>query len=57
MGRDPFYAEPGVAHLELWRSPDQAWGWWYQNGQPQWTNAAIVVRSILSKAFAINQRN
>jgi hypothetical protein len=47
MGQDPFYAEPGVAHLELWRSPDQSWGWWCKDGQRQWTNAAIVVRQIL----------
>ncbi|NJO40735.1 MAG: hypothetical protein HC865_08765 [Cyanobacteria bacterium RU_5_0] len=23
-----FYAEPPVAHLELWRSPQTAYGWW-----------------------------
>jgi hypothetical protein len=52
MGQDPFYAEPGVAHLELWRSPDRAWGWWYKEGQGEWTHAAIVIRQILAKAFA-----
>ena len=52
MGQTPFYADPGVAHLELWRSPDQAWGWWEKAGQRQWTNAAIVICSILSKDCA-----
>jgi hypothetical protein len=52
MGQNPFYAEPGVPHLELWRSPDRAWGWWYKEGQRERTNAAIVIRSILSKAFS-----
>ncbi|MBW4469670.1 MAG: hypothetical protein KME45_04620 [Stenomitos rutilans HA7619-LM2] len=27
-GEDSFYADPGVAHLELWRSPQTADGWW-----------------------------
>jgi hypothetical protein len=49
MGRDPFYAEPGVAHLDLWRSPDRAWGWWVKGGQHKRTNAAIVICKILSK--------
>jgi hypothetical protein len=26
-GESSFYLEPGVEHLELWRSPDTAWGW------------------------------
>lgn len=26
-GEDSFYADPGVEHLELWRSPDTATGW------------------------------
>jgi hypothetical protein len=52
MGQDPFYAEPGVEHLELWRSPDRARGWWCKEGQRERTNAAIVIRQILAKAFA-----
>jgi hypothetical protein len=51
LGQDPFYAEPGVSHLDLWRSPDQAWGWWHQEGQRERTNAAIVIRQILCRAF------
>jgi hypothetical protein len=52
MGQEPFYAEPGVAHLDLWRSPDRAWGWWCKTGQREWTNAAIVIGSILSRHCA-----
>jgi hypothetical protein len=49
MGQDPFYAEPGVPHLDLWRSPDQAWGWWRNNQQPQRTNAAAAIRQLLDR--------
>jgi hypothetical protein len=49
MGRDPFYAEPGVPHLEFWRSPHEAWGWWHLHQQPQWTNAATVIRQLLHR--------
>jgi hypothetical protein len=51
MGQDPFYADPGVSHLALWRSPDRAWGWWHTEGQRERTNAAIVIRQILCRAF------
>jgi hypothetical protein len=27
-GEDSFYADPGVAHLDFWRSPQTAEGWW-----------------------------
>jgi hypothetical protein len=27
-GKDSFFAEPGVEHLDLWRSPDTTFGWW-----------------------------
>lgn len=26
-GTENFYAQPDVSHLELWRSPQTAWGW------------------------------
>jgi hypothetical protein len=55
MGQDPFYAEPGVPHLELWRSPDRAWGWWCKEGQHERTNAAIVIRQILSNTLALDR--
>jgi hypothetical protein len=47
MGEAPFYAEPEVEHLGLWRSPDQAWGWWLHNSQPQRTTAADVICHLL----------
>lgn len=28
-GADSFYAEPGIEHLDLWRSPDRCPGWWH----------------------------
>lgn len=27
-GEDSFYADPGVSHLQLWRSPHTTNGWW-----------------------------
>jgi hypothetical protein len=27
VGTTSFYADPGVEHLELWRSPDTSYGW------------------------------
>jgi hypothetical protein len=27
-GNESFYADPGVEHLDLWRSPQTASGWW-----------------------------
>jgi hypothetical protein len=51
MGQDPFYAEPGVSHLDLWRSPNRAWGWWHKEGKRERANAAIVVRQILSREY------
>ncbi|WP_404783427.1 hypothetical protein [Altericista sp. CCNU0014] len=49
MGRDPFYADPGVPHLELWRSPDRAWGWWDRGQRPQRTNAAVAIARLLAR--------
>jgi hypothetical protein len=46
MGQETFYADPSVGHLDLWRSPDQAWGWWERT---QWSNAAAVICQILQK--------
>lgn len=50
MGQAPFYAEPGVAHLDLWRSPELAWGWWLKEAQPQRMTAAQVICHILYRA-------
>lgn len=30
-GEDNFYAEPPVAHLEMWRSPQTVEGWWVKS--------------------------
>lgn len=49
MGQEPFYADPGVPHLDLWRLPDQAWGWWDQGQSSQWTNAAAVIAQLLAR--------
>lgn len=34
-GEDSFYADPAVAHLEFWRSPQAANGWWLVPDQPK----------------------
>jgi hypothetical protein len=26
-GEEGFYADPGVGHLQMWRSPQEVWGW------------------------------
>jgi hypothetical protein len=49
MGQAPFYADPEVGHLDLWRSPDQAWGWWLQEAQPQRVTAAEAICRILHR--------
>jgi hypothetical protein len=49
-GQHPFYADPGVGHLDLWRSPDQAWGWWYRDGRKLRINAAQAICQILGQA-------
>ncbi len=51
MGQHPFYADPGVGHLDLWRSPDQAWGWWNRDGQKLQTTAAQAICQILGQAY------
>ncbi|MGJ3244901.1 MAG: hypothetical protein ACFE0I_02365 [Elainellaceae cyanobacterium] len=33
-GSDSFYADPAVSHLDLWRSPQSALGWWIQPPHP-----------------------
>jgi hypothetical protein len=50
MGQHPFYADPGVGHLDFWRSPDQAWGWWDRDSQKLRMNAAQVICQILENA-------
>jgi hypothetical protein len=46
-GEDSFYADPAVAHLELWRSPQAADGWWLVPDQRQ-LPVAISAASFLT---------
>lgn len=61
-GEDSFYAEPPVAHLELWRSPQSAQGWWVpstvsnaqvgrssQTSVPVQTTAAVFLLTLLTR--------
>jgi hypothetical protein len=47
MGQEPFYAEPEVEHLDLWQSPDRAWGWWLRETGCQHVAAAEVICRLL----------
>ena len=31
QGDGSFYADPAIAHLDLWRSPDSTMGWWVKS--------------------------
>jgi hypothetical protein len=42
-----FYAEPEVAHLDLWRSPQTAQGWAIEGGKATLTTAAAFVQRLL----------
>jgi hypothetical protein len=46
-GQTSFYAEPEVAHLELWRSPQQARGWAVQPAGYVYTTAAQFVAELI----------
>ncbi|HEY9825995.1 MAG TPA: hypothetical protein V6D19_11140 [Stenomitos sp.] len=47
-GQASFYADPGVPHLDLWRSPHQAWGWFCtEGGSKTRSNAASVICQLL----------
>lgn len=47
IGQQPFYADPGVAHLDLWRSPHQVWGWRvYPSHRVRMTAAEALCRSL-----------
>ncbi|MGK7916728.1 MAG: hypothetical protein AB4038_14485 [Prochloraceae cyanobacterium] len=49
-GKDSFYAEPAVEHLELWRSPQTAVGWWVKrSGCEVRCSAAKFLTMFLSK--------
>jgi len=41
-GQDSFYADPGVGHLDLWRSPQTVNGWWMKSTtQPSTQTTAL----------------
>jgi hypothetical protein len=52
-GEDSFYAEPAIAHLDLWGKPDTCQGWWVhpattsQSEQRTYTTAAQFVTQRL----------
>jgi hypothetical protein len=51
-GADSFYADPGVAHLDLWRSPDLAQGWGISalgSDLHQFTDAASFLTALIRK--------
>lgn len=48
-GQTSFYAEPEVAHLELWRSPQQVQGWAVQPAGYTRTTAAQFVEQLIQQ--------
>ncbi|MBD2075198.1 hypothetical protein H6F86_15100 [Phormidium sp. FACHB-592] len=49
-GEDSFYADPSVDHLDLWRSPQIAAGYWVKPGSsspPRGTSAATFLTALL----------
>jgi hypothetical protein len=49
-GEESFYADPGVGHLELWRSPQTARGWWVnQEGERELSSAAEFLTMLLQR--------
>ncbi|NJP09813.1 MAG: hypothetical protein HC866_10265 [Leptolyngbyaceae cyanobacterium RU_5_1] len=51
-GSDSFYADPGVGHLDLWRSPHTAYGWWMSSNpqeSPKATTAARFLAALLHR--------
>ena len=51
-GQDSFYADPPVDHLDLWRSPQTAQGWWvhsFMELPPQRMTAAEFLHMLLER--------
>jgi hypothetical protein len=53
-GEESFYADPPVEHLELWRSPQAAQGWWVHSAEGKaetrsYTTAAQFLTSLLQR--------
>lgn len=57
-GESSFYAEPAVAHLDLWRAPEQTRGWAMRPSGNTYTTAADFLAELIqqsvgrSKAFS-----
>jgi hypothetical protein len=49
-GAAGFYAEPGVEHLELWRSPGTSWGW--QIVSPGCKTRTVLTDYLSNQVFA-----
>ncbi|MBW4552972.1 MAG: hypothetical protein KME35_17960 [Aphanocapsa sp. GSE-SYN-MK-11-07L] len=48
-----FYAEPGVGHLDLWRSPTQTPGWQIHGQVRTKTTASQFLRQVLQLAHSL----
>ena len=49
-GEESFYADPGVGHLELWRSPSLVRGWWVNaQGEREAATAAEFLVGVLEE--------
>ena len=49
-GEESFYADPGVGHLELWRAPQTARGWWVKReGERELSTAAEFLAGVLER--------
>jgi len=49
-GAESFYCDPPVAHLDLWRAPDRARGWFVpRSGWRVRTTAADALRELLAR--------
>ncbi len=56
-GKESFYAEPGVEHLELWRSPHTVTGWWHSDfGCRSRCTAAEFLGHLLTCASVFDQK-
>ena len=55
-GEESFYADPAVEHLELWRSPQTARGWWVnREGERELSTAAEFLTMLLQRFEAANR--
>ena len=56
-GEDSFYADPPIEHLDFWRSPNMAQGWWVhptvagKPAQRTFTTAGEFVNQLLQRYF------